>query len=70
MKERRTFLLSPGSGLNPKDVKVTGDGDEFQFRRGYEAATERRITAGLRELPGEVINSHGQKIVKTLYNLD
>lgn len=52
MRQRITYLLPHGSGVNPADIKVTDN--ELTFARADDAAEERRITVGLSELPKEV----------------
>ena len=52
MKQRITYLLPDGSGLDPADIKVQND--SLEFTRTAEAAEEWRLTLGFNDLPEEV----------------
>jgi hypothetical protein len=52
MKERRTFLLPPNSGLTKEDVVVTAS--TLEFSRHKDAAVERRMTLNVTDLPEKV----------------
>ena len=52
MKQRITYVLSEGTGVDPKSVKVGQD--SLNFTNIASASLEQRITVGLSELPEEV----------------
>ena len=52
MKQRVTYLLPDGASIDPKDIHVGQDGVNVTFAN--QPAVEKRITAGLTELPVEV----------------
>jgi hypothetical protein len=60
MRQRITYLLPPGSGVDPADIKVDNSNvlklgeDLLSYAKSSESAEERRITIGLSELPQEV----------------
>jgi hypothetical protein len=54
MKERRTFLLPPNSGLTKEDVVVTAS--TLEFSRHKDAAVERRMTLNVTDLPEKVLS--------------
>ena len=49
MRQRITYLLPQGTGVNPADIDVGKD--HLTFAKASDAAIERRITVGLSELP-------------------
>lgn len=52
MRQRITYLLPEGTGIDPADIQVTKD--ELKYSKIDQAAEERRITLGLNELPEDV----------------
>ena len=52
MKQRITYLLPKGTELDAASVKVTDD--TLSYANAKAAAMEKRVTAGLSELPAEV----------------
>ncbi|PIA97124.1 Protein pbn1 [Cercospora beticola] len=49
MRQRITYLLPRGTGVDPADISAGKD--DLTFRQATTAAVERRITLGLSELP-------------------
>lgn len=49
MHQRITYMLPPGTGVNPSDIEV--DKDHLTFAKAHDAVVERRMTLGLSELP-------------------
>ncbi|EME42799.1 hypothetical protein DOTSEDRAFT_173233 [Dothistroma septosporum NZE10] len=62
MRQRITYLLSNGTGVDPADITV-GD-TELTYAQAHNAAEERRITIGYSELPQEI-----QTILKDFHEL-
>ncbi|KAF7189890.1 Protein pbn1 [Pseudocercospora fuligena] len=52
MRQRQTYLLPSGSGVDPNDIEVGKD--HLSFAGAGQAAVETRITVGLSELPKEL----------------
>ena len=52
MRQRITYLLPNGTGVDPADITV-GD-TELTYAQAHNATEERRITVGFDELPKEV----------------
>lgn len=52
MKQRVTYFLPEGARVDPQDIHVTND--SLTFARAKDAAIEKKVTAGLSELPEEV----------------
>ncbi|KXT04867.1 hypothetical protein AC578_3424 [Pseudocercospora eumusae] len=52
MRQRLTYLLPNGSGVNPSDIHVGKD--HLSFADAAKASVETRITIGLSELPKEL----------------
>ena len=52
MKQRITYFLPKGTELDPASVKVTES--TLSYANAKSAAIEKRVTAGLSELPAEV----------------
>lgn len=52
MRQRITYLLPEGTGIDPADIQVSKD--ELKYSKIEQAAEERRITLGLSELPEDV----------------
>lgn len=61
MRQRITYLLPEGIGIDPSDIEV-GEFD-LTFAKTHSTAEERRITLGLSELPQEV----GEAILHLCY---
>lgn len=49
MRQRITYILPEGTGVDPADIKAGKD--HLTFAKANNAAVERRITLGLTELP-------------------
>lgn len=49
MHQRITYLLPPGTGVNPSDIDAGKD--HLTFAKAHDAVVERRMTLGLSELP-------------------
>lgn len=58
MRERITFVHSPGDALDPKQIQLQNDTLRL---RSFKAAREDKLTLGLYELPQEVSSSNTQK---------
>lgn len=52
MRQRITYLLPEGTGIDSADIQVSKD--ELKYSKIEQAAEETRITLGLRELPEDV----------------
>lgn len=52
MKQRITYILPQGTGIDPADIEVKNDG--LKFRKAGDAAEESRLTLGLDDIPAEV----------------
>jgi hypothetical protein len=52
MRQRITYLLPAGAGVDPADIRV-GQND-LTYAKSNEVAEERRITVDLSDLPDEV----------------
>lgn len=67
MRQRITYLLHEGTGVDPNGIHVTDT--DLDFDQVEAAAEERRITVGLKELPQEVSepnNPHRQTVHRML----
>lgn len=60
MHQRITYLLPPGTGVNPSDIDAGKD--HLTFAKAHDAAVERRMTLGLSELPHYVCVHMCQRI--------
>ena len=56
MKQRVTYLLPEGTKINPEDIAITKNA--LTYANAKNAALEKRLTAGLSELPLEVHCNH------------
>lgn len=61
MHQRITYLLPPGTGVNPSDIDAGKD--HLTFAKAHDAAVERRMTLGLSELPHYVCVHMCQRIL-------
>ena len=52
MRQRVTYLLPAGTGVDPADIELADDA--LIYAKSSDAAEERRITIGLSDLPQEV----------------
>lgn len=52
MKQRLTYFLPEGSGIDPSDIKISED--SLNFTKAAQASEEWRLTRGPGELPEEV----------------
>ncbi|EME81833.1 uncharacterized protein MYCFIDRAFT_97860, partial [Pseudocercospora fijiensis CIRAD86] len=57
MRQRVTYLLARGAGVNPADITL--EKDRVSFAEAHAAAKETRITVGLSELPKELQSTLG-----------
>ncbi|UJO19522.1 uncharacterized protein CLAFUR5_06657 [Fulvia fulva] len=62
MRQRITYLLPNGTGVDPADITVSDT--ELKYAQARDAAEERRITIGYDELPKEI-----QTILKDFHEL-
>lgn len=53
MKQRITYVQPEGTGIDPNAIHVNPD--SLVFSNSHNAALEKRVTVGLKELPDEVI---------------
>lgn len=59
MKQRITYLLPEGTKINPEDIHITTNA--LTYADAKNAALEKRLTAGLSELPSEVHCIHDDR---------
>lgn len=52
MKQRITYLVPEGTGIDPSSIVV--EPHSLEFKNARLAALEKRVTVGLSELPQEV----------------
>lgn len=52
MKQRITYILPEGTKIHPEDIHITKNA--LTYADAKNAALEKRLTAGLSELPSEV----------------
>ncbi|KAK4539998.1 hypothetical protein LTR36_009896 [Oleoguttula mirabilis] len=53
MKQRITYLVPQGHGIDPASIQTSND--TLTFADAKDAAVEKRVTAGLSELPAELV---------------